>query len=696
MGRESRRKQKTKGPSMNAPTERAAARSRRETVPRRFLAATAGVVVLLGLAQPAAAQTAARPNILFIHTDDHGWADVGYRGSIIDTPNIDQIAAEGVVLERYHTYPICGPTRVGLMTGRNPIRMGLTGNINEGEDGVPLDEHMIPQTFGAAGYQTWALGKWHLGGTTGPEYLPHNRGFDHFYGFVGGSINETTHVTPGTSVLDWQRNGVDVPEDDGLLSTDLLASEAISLIETRDPSRPFFLYLAFHALHTPYNAPQALKDKYAALGLAGQQLEYSAMAENMDINIGRVLDTLGSQNIALDTVVVFASDNGADQDKGGSNLPLRGWKGEVFEGGHRTPAAIRWPGVISPGTSSQFVSHMDWLPTLAGAAGISTRNRKALDGRDRWSAIRDGGAGRPHGHVIVRGQGTTVLDGDWKLLRETSSGAFQLYDVYADPEETTDLAALYPSVVTLLASYIELINGDVDADFVADEVDPCTTLSHIMVPSSPPDQNPSHLRLMLRKLDDGPGQQGVVAKGYFNPASLLPAIDPSINGLHARIEDGDGEIYAVNIPGGLTGSSPCDDADGWRVSASAAGTRWTYVNKSDGLPDGLGGCAAGAANGITTILIADRTSTSKQAYQAKLVAKEATFVSIPAVPPSRLQFDLVLAAEAVPGTASPQAIAGQCAEFAIEGSPIRSVAPKPYCKVSPTAGPPRSIVCLGG
>ena len=119
----------------------------------------------------------------------------------------------------YDEISICGPTRVGLMTARNPIRTGLTGNVQEGQDGVPLDEHMLPETFQAAGYQTWMMGKWHLGGSTGEEYMPQNRGFDHFYGYLGGSINETTHMSGGS--LDWQRNGVDVPEDDGEFATKL-------------------------------------------------------------------------------------------------------------------------------------------------------------------------------------------------------------------------------------------------------------------------------------------------------------------------------------------------------------------------------------------------------------------------------------------------------------------------------------------
>jgi arylsulfatase A-like enzyme len=409
---------------------------------------------------------AAEPNILLIVSDDHGFADLGQAGSLIDTPTLDSLAAAGVVLDRYHTYPICGPTRVGLMTGRNPARLGLTSNISNGEDGVPLDERFLPEIFQDAGYQTWMMGKWHLGGSTGDAYLPQNRGFDHFYGFLGGSIDETEHTSGGS--LDWQRNGTDVSEDAGQRATDLLTDEAIALIANRDMSRPFFLYLSFHAVHTPYDAPAELKAKYAALGLTGRDLGYAAMLENMDQNIGRVLDTLEADGIAAETLVVFSSDNGAGEDLGGSNSPLRGWKADVWEGGHRVPAILRWPGVFPAATTStQFVSHLDWLPTLAAAAGLPTGVTAKLDGVDRLEALTTGAAGRPRGHVVQRAAKVAVLDGDWKLVRETAVGDFQLFDVYSDPAETADVAGANAAVTATLATYIDLIvtcgDGIVDA-----------------------------------------------------------------------------------------------------------------------------------------------------------------------------------------------------------------------------------------
>lgn len=401
-------------------------------------------------------------NVVFFLSDDHGFADVGFRSETIETPIIDQLAAEGMILERYHGYPICTPSRVGLMTGRNPITVGITGNITEGEDGVPLDEHFLPEAFHDAGYQTWMCGKWHLGGTTSPAYLPHFRGFDHFYGFLSGSIHETNHVIPATGVLDWQRNGVPVPEDTGKLTTDLMADEAIQLIASRDPARPFFLYVAFHAVHTPYDAPQDLKDLYAAKGLNGNALQYAAMVSNMDRNIGRVLAELDRQGLRDETLVVFCSDNGADEGKGGSNLPLRGFKGDVYEGAHRVPAVIRFPGVLPAGvTCDQFISHVDWMPTLAAFTGIATGATKPLDGVDRSAALRANEAGRPDGFPIERAQGRAVLAGRFKIVRTVNNAPFSLYDVYADPFETTDIAASKPEVVNALSPLLAPCAGEI-------------------------------------------------------------------------------------------------------------------------------------------------------------------------------------------------------------------------------------------
>ena len=194
-------------------------------------------------------EAAAKPNIVLFVSDDMGWNEVGYHGSKIATPHIDGLAKEGVQLDRFYVHPICSPTRTALMTGRSPARFGITGSIGRGV--VPLDEHFLPQTFQKAGYQTFMVGKWHLGERS-DDYAPNARGFDHFFGFHGGGINYYT--TDGSRARGWFRNGQSVAPQG--YSTDLLADEAIKLLKNRNKKKPVFLYLPFNAPHQPAQASE--------------------------------------------------------------------------------------------------------------------------------------------------------------------------------------------------------------------------------------------------------------------------------------------------------------------------------------------------------------------------------------------------------------------------------------------------------
>ncbi len=399
------------------------------------------------------------PNLVVIVSDDHGWNDVSYQGSVVDTPNIDSLVADGIELDRFYVFPVCSPTRAAFLTGRSPIRLGITNPINEDQDGLSLSEHLLPETLTAHGYQTWMCGKWHLGGGTGEAYLPHHRGFDHFYGFVSGAVDSYTHVNSRTGEVDWQRNGATVIEEG--YSAYLLADECVGLIQDRDPTRPFFLYLPFHAVHTPLRAPQALVDKYETLGLTNQSRRVlAAMVEAMDEAIGTVLTALDVAGLRDNTVVLFFSDNGGDEEGGGaSNGPLRGQKGDVFEGGIRVPAAIRWPGVLDPGCRSrQVVSAWDLFPTLAAALGVRPQNAKPFDGRNLWGAIRSCTAIPPEGLVFVR-EDTAVLDGAWKLVRVKATGENLLFRIDQDPYEQQDLSAQHPDVVAELLAKMEAVTS---------------------------------------------------------------------------------------------------------------------------------------------------------------------------------------------------------------------------------------------
>lgn len=393
-----------------------------------------------------------RPNIIVIVADDFGWGDVGYHGGVTRTPNIDRLASEGAALERFYVFPVCSPTRAGLLTGRNPLRLGITGTFKPGDAGLSLHEHLLPQTLRASGYQTWMCGKWHLGGFTDSAYAPMNRGFDHFYGHLGGAIDYFQHVNRELNQVDWQRNGETVREDG--YSTDLLTQEAIRLVENRDPDRPFFLYLPFNAAHGPHSAPESWLSQYAEMN-DRKARTYGAVVSAMDAAIARLIDVINRQGIANNTLTLFFGDNGAQSSSGtGSNAPLRGEKGTVWEGGIRVPAWIHWPHVITPGRrDALFLSVMDVFPTLAAAAGVSPGNTLPLDGHDRWQEVCESASCPPERLVIGQGKDLAVLDGEWKYLEIANVGERHLFRIGQDPLEQRDLAHEHPEVLNQLATF---------------------------------------------------------------------------------------------------------------------------------------------------------------------------------------------------------------------------------------------------
>lgn len=404
----------------------------------------------------------APPNILVIVADDLGWGDVGYHGGDIPTPNIDRLAAEGVELDRFYTQPHCTATRVGLFTGRSAIRFGMQYHpVTPGSRiGLASSEFNIAKAFVAAGYSSALLGKWHLG-YADPDFLPNRHGFQRFYGHLMGGLDYFEHHFPAGG-HDWQRDGVSVHEPG--YSTFLLGKEAISLIRG-GAKHPFFLMLSFNAPHIPIQAPEDLLQEYAHLEGAARRT-YAAVVGAMDQTIGAVLEALDEEGISEQTIVFFLSDNGGFQ-RYASNAPLRGGKRSVVEGGIRVVAAVRWPGMLEPGKSDHFLSHLDVLPTLASAAGIDLPPTAArrLDGRDMWQAIRAGaqierepfffGVDSPRANGDVR---LAAIDRGKKLIqvrRADGSRVERLYDIVNDPGESRDLAAEWPERVAELSAGID-------------------------------------------------------------------------------------------------------------------------------------------------------------------------------------------------------------------------------------------------
>jgi arylsulfatase A-like enzyme len=439
------------------------------------------------------ADAAEPPNVLIFVADDLGWADVGFHGEeSIETPSLDRLAREGVQLDRFYTTPICSPTRAALMTGRDPMRLGVAyGVIMPWHTiGIHPDEHFMPQSFQVAGYQTAMVGKWHLGHAQ-MTYHPNQRGFDHFYGHLH---TEVGYFPPFSNQggKDFQINGRSI--DDEGYETFLLADEASRWIRERDPERPFFLYMPFIAPHTPLDAPAELQEKYADLEddrrparshhtdqtrlMRKLMLQpsarpmYAAVVDAMDQAIGRVLDTLDEEGLAENTIVLFFSDNGgaAYATGGADNVPLRGGKGETFEGGIRVVSVLRWPAKLEAGGKFESImSVMDVFPTLTSAAGVEAGSDLELDGRDLWSAIRDGEQVPRKEYLYfasetpIRGAfNLTAFDEEWKLVQEVQQGLLSadvtnyLFKISDDPFEANNLAAAEPDVVARMSEAIHL------------------------------------------------------------------------------------------------------------------------------------------------------------------------------------------------------------------------------------------------
>ncbi len=430
---------------------------------------------------------AKQPNVIIFLVDDLGWADTSLRGAPIDTPNIDSIFKEGVDLQRFYATPICSPTRAALMTGRDPMKLGVSYAVIMPwmNNGIHPEEIFMPQAFQAAGYQTAIVGKWHLGHSQA-VFHPNQRGFDNFYGHLH---TEVGYFSPFANLggTDFQRNGVTI--DDEGYETFLLADEAERWIKNRDSEKPFFLYMPFIAPHSPLEAPEEYVTKYANLEdtrelTRSESIDrtrrmnpapsarplYAAVVDALDVAIGKVLETLKDEGIEEDTIILFSSDNGGAAYAGGGadNYPLRGGKGTTYEGGIRVIAAIQWKARLQAGsTFESAMTVMDVFPTLAAAADISTLSTKSLDGRNMLPALLGNKDTKLASEIYFASETpnygefhTTVFNDEWKLVQVITSSLYevnienQLFNIKNDPNEENNLANKYPSLVRDFAEKI--------------------------------------------------------------------------------------------------------------------------------------------------------------------------------------------------------------------------------------------------
>ncbi|MES2983082.1 MAG: sulfatase-like hydrolase/transferase [Verrucomicrobiota bacterium] len=441
-------------------------------IPAMKSIATAVIGTLLGAGHLFAA-TPAKPNVLYIVADDLGYGDLGVHGcKDIPTPNLDALAGEGVqFVNGYVTGTVCSPTRCALLTGRYQQRDGVGDWVRPGTDvgmtaGVPTIANYLKQ----AGYRTAIIGKWHLGEKD--EFHPMNRGFDDFYGFLGGgrSYYPLDGGQPGDRLMDGRKP----VEEEPAYTTFGFGDKAVGLIKgAKASNQPFFIYLSYNAVHNPMHPPKD-SNRFDDMPLKGKRRAYAGMLFAMDESIGRVLDTLRKEGLEDNTLIYFISDNGGPTTRnapnGSQNGPLRGSKGEVWEGGIRVPFFLKWPGHLKAGEKYEpVVSQMDVTATVLALAGVTPEAKYPIDGVNLMPFLTGAKKGDPRSSMSWKSEDQwAIRESKWKLTYAKAKNAkgltLGLYDLSVDIGEQNDLSAQFPERVKSLQASWEAWQKDVVGD----------------------------------------------------------------------------------------------------------------------------------------------------------------------------------------------------------------------------------------
>ena len=430
-------------------------------------------------------------NVLLIHVDDLGWADIGVLGSdFYETPFIDRLAAEGMLFRQsYAAAAICSPSRAALMTGKYPARMGITDWIyarfqgvgNTGLPGeyaenpdqplrtpknqgfLPLEELTLAERMKAQGYTTFHVGKWHLGGE---ENYPEKQGFDRNFGGndLGQPPSYFDPYEPATPTPFYAFDRV-TPRDSGEYLTDREGDEIVNFLQSQ--ANKFFIHWAPYAVHTPLMAPQALVDKYKRKASGKQKNPvYAAMVENLDQNVGKVLAELDRLKLTEKTLVIFTSDNGGlmgnPTNPITNNEPLRSQKGYPYEGGIRVPTVVKWPGKVAAGKQSDLpIVTLDWAPTILDYLGLNAQEQ-GLDGQSLAGVLAGGALESrdlfwhfPHYRGADVVPYSIIRSGEYKLIHYFDMQPDELFSLAEDPYETTNLAAQFPELASQLKSSLK-------------------------------------------------------------------------------------------------------------------------------------------------------------------------------------------------------------------------------------------------
>jgi arylsulfatase A-like enzyme len=410
-----------------------------------------------------------RPNVVLIMTDDQGYGDLSCHGNpVLRTPNVDRLHSQSTRLTNFHVDPTCSPTRSALLTGRYSSRTGVWHTVM-GRSLLRRDEVTLANLFAAAGYRTGIFGKWHLGDNF--PYRPQERGFDEVLTFGGGAISNTPDFWGNDYFNDTLRHNGKLEKQTGYC-TDVFFRAALDFIAAKK-DHPFFAYLPTNAPHAPYNVDPKYSRPYAEVGVPSPRAEFYGMIANIDENVGRLLSRLRELGLEDDTIVIFMTDNGTaagynEAMRSGFNAGMRGFKGSEYDGGHRVPCFLRWPGHIAAGRDiDRITAHIDLVPTLIDLCSLNTPKDVALDGVSLRPLLH--GEAWPERTLLVHSQRIdhpekwrkcAVMTDRWRVVNGK-----ELYDMPADPGQRTDVSGKHPEVVGALRQAYERWWADLSKRF---------------------------------------------------------------------------------------------------------------------------------------------------------------------------------------------------------------------------------------
>lgn len=434
----------------------------------------------------------ATPNVIVIITDDQGWGDIGYNNPAVYTPNLDKLAASGALFNQHYTMPQCTPTRVALFTGKYPGRFGTNARQANNDPVFPLGTFTMAQMFKQAGYQTYLCGKWHMGSNT--DFGPNHFGFDESFGSMAGAVGMYDHrYREGVFEFAWHRNHDTIPgHENGIHATDLTAGDAIRVIRQAH-EKPYFIYLAFNAPHTPLDergefvdTPTQLDPKNPDRWLNEDKIKWFndpagkiqqepdpekrlllAAVHHVDDAIGQVIKALDESGQRENTLILFSSDNGPQVNWGGNAypddlrltdfnqpIPMRGSKLDVWEGGIHVPGFANWQGQISPKSIETPVHIVDWLPTLLDLTNQKVPDSVALDGSNIMPLLLETDTIQSRDLYWIWNKKTNrwaLRDGDWKIVKYGNSAPespedWMLVNLVRDPLEEQNLGDSFPEI----------------------------------------------------------------------------------------------------------------------------------------------------------------------------------------------------------------------------------------------------------